>query len=1015
MLKTFQQNFRVKPLAAAVASVITLTAGSMAYAQEEGDEIVITGIKASLQAAMDIKRDSAGVVDAISAEDMGKFPDTNLAESLQRITGVSIDRSNGEGSRITVRGFGSDFNMVSLNGRTLPTGSAYGGSSGADASTRGGNSRAFDFANLASEAVAGVEVYKTGKANVAAGGIGASVNIKTARPLDNPGFKASVGAKAVSDTTNRTGSDITPELSGLVSWSDDAEVFGVSLSASYQERDSGFTGATVNNWTVARWGGGSTATIYDNPADSTKFKNAPAVGQLYSRPNDVRYTFSDRERDRTNAQLTFQYRPIENLTATLDYTFAQNNQSEHRGEVTTWVQNGGFIQSVEFDNSAIKTPKFITEVYSPDIRDIGFSQQYRSQEDTLESTGLNLSWAVNDQLTVNVDVHDSTLESLPTGPGHSGELDVGVGATIKTGASWQFSGATIPNWTHTINGTLGTEDLSSSVMRVFSVEQVSDVTQAKVDAQWKFDDGRFDFGIERREMGSNTISYNGNNNQVLGGWGASAPGEFPAGLFEPFNVAGEFDDASTGNSPKIGYRADARDLAAALVKKYTGAQKAYIGVEDKQIAGQVRNSKSNNNIQEDTDAVYFQLGTKGQLAGLEIDVLAGLRYETTEQVSSSDTPPLDYYIWQSDNDFTPVSKAAGTKTIAENNYDALLPNLDLSAKLTDEVTARFSYSKTMARAGLGQLGAATSFGNPDGSTLNAGTNVQATGNNPYLKPLESNNVDVSLEWYFDDASYVSAGVFEKRVINFIGTEQVTRTFEGIRDQTSGPRAQAARAALQSRNINVDNASLYAMMQILANPTAYPTGAAAYTPALNGDFNDQAGYPFITPNADDPLMSYRMSSPVNNRAAKIYGAEFAGQHFFGDTGFGLQANYTVVRGDVKFKDLDISANQFALLGLSDTANLVAMYEKHGIEARVAYNWRDKFLNRTGAGANNPGYIEAYSQIDANVTYHITDDLAVSFEAINITGEDRREHARNENMLWGYDDLGARYQAGVRYTF
>ncbi|RYF37639.1 MAG: TonB-dependent receptor, partial [Chitinophagaceae bacterium] len=448
MLNTLQKNFRIRPLAAAVASVISLTAGSMAYAQDDADEIVITGIKASLQAAMDIKRDSAGVVDAISAEDMGKFPDTNLAESLQRITGVSIDRSNGEGSRITVRGFGPEYNMVTLNGRTLPTGSAYGGSSGADASTRAGNSRAFDFANLASEAVSGVEVYKTGKANVAAGGIGASVNVKTSRPLDSSGFKGSIGGKAVSDTTNRTGDDITPEVSGLVSWSDDAGVFGVSLTASYQERDSGFTGATVNDWKVERWNGGSTPTIYDNPANSTIFKNAPAVGQLYSRPNDIRYTFSDRERDRTNAQLTFQYRPIENLTATLDYTFAQNNQSEHRGEVTTWIQNGSNLTNVEFDNSTIKTPKFVTEVYSSP-KDIGFSQQYRAQEDTLESTGLNLDWAVNDQLTISVDAHHSTMESLPTGPGHSGELDIGVGATIKTGASWQFSGAEIPNWTNT--------------------------------------------------------------------------------------------------------------------------------------------------------------------------------------------------------------------------------------------------------------------------------------------------------------------------------------------------------------------------------------------------------------------------------------------------------------------------------------------------------------------------------------------------------------------------------------
>lgn len=1015
-----KRKFNKKLLATVVASSALAGFSGLTLAQDGGsvEEVVVTGIRASLEASMDTKRNSAGVVDAINSQDIGKFPDTNLAESLQRISGVSIDRNNGEGSRITVRGFGPEYNMVTLNGRTMPTGSAYGGSSGADSSTRGGNSRAFDFANLASEAVSAVEVYKTGKADIAAGGIGASVNIKTTRPLSNPGFKASIGAKAVADTTNRTGSDVTPEVSGLVSWTDDDEKFGVSLSASYQERDSGYTGATVNDWTVAVWDSSSDSTIYNSPANSSIFHNAPEDGQLYSRPNDVRYTFSDRERERTNAQLTLQYRPIENLTATVDYTYAQNNQSEHRGEVTTWVQNGGNLTNVEFDNSTIKTPKYITEVYSSP-KDIGFSQQYREQQDTLESTGLNLNWEVNDQFTLSFDGHHSTMESLPTGPGHSGELDIGLGATIKTGASWQFSGATIPNWTNSIVGTLGEEDISSSVMRVFSAEQLSKVDQAKIDGKWTFDDGsRFDFGLERREVGSNTINYNGNNNQVLGGWGASAPGEFPAGSFEPFDVAGEFNDVSTGNSPHIGFRADARELGQFLVSKYTqiadGSGPAYIGVENAEGPKGVRNSKSNNDIQENTDAVYFQLGTTGQFAGGELDIVAGLRYEQTKQTSSSDTPPLDYYIWQSDNDFIGVSKAAGVKSIDKNNYDALLPNLDLSAKLTDDLVTRFSYSKTIARPGLSDLGSAVSYGNPNGSTLNAGTTVKATGNNPHLKPLESSNFDLSVEWYFDDASYVSAGVFEKRVVNFVGTETTDRKFD-VLDQTAGPRAKAAVAALKSINENVDDASIYAMMQILANPSAYPGGASEYTGTLKDGFNDQEGYPFITPNADDPVMTYKYSSPVNNHEAKLYGAEFAGQHFFGDTGFGVMANYTIVRGDVQFNDLDITSNQFSLLGLSDTANLVLMYENYGLEARIAYNWRDEFLNRTGAGSNNPGYIEAYSQIDMNVTYHITDNLAVSFEGINITGEDRREHARNSNMMWGYDDLGARYQAGIRYKF
>lgn len=1025
--------FQKRLIASMVASTALVGFSGMAQAQTgepQLEEVVVTGIRGSLERAMDVKRDSAGVVDAISAEDIGKFPDTNLAESLQRITGVSIDRKNGEGSEITVRGFGPGFNMVTLNGRTLPAGSAYGGSAGTDSSSRGGNSRAFDFANLSADAVSGVEVYKTSKANIATGGIGATVNVKTSKPLETPGFDVSVGAKALHDTTNRTGDDVTPEVSGIFSWSDDDGMFGVSLSASHSERHSGTTQATVNDWSVAEWGVGDAQTIYDNPANSDIFQNAPEAGQLYSRPNDVRYAVVDRQRERTNAQLTVQYKPIESLTASLDYTFAQSDQTAHRSEATTWVQNGGYLTNVEFDDSAIKTPKFITEDYRNDRFDFGAEQQYRAQEDTLESTGLNLEWAASDQLTLVFDAHSSSMESLPTGPGHAGQLSVGVGSSIKSGASWQFSGNDIPTYTNEFDTSDGSlqDNLSSSVMRVWSAEQISEVDQFKLDAQWEFENGsRFDFGIERREMSSNTINYNNNANQILGGWGASAPGEFPDGSFEPFDITGEFDDPSTGNSPPLGFRADARELGAFLVDKYdqewadaqnAAAQEgdpltypAYIGVENDDNPDAIRNSKSNNLIQEDTDAAYVQFETTGQVADFDLNILAGLRYETTDQTSSSETPPLSYYIWSSDNDFTPVNAPAGTPTVDGQTYDVLLPSVDLSLNFTDNLIGRASYSETIARPGLESLGSVVSYGQPNGSTLNEGTTVQATGQNPQLKPLESKNIDLSLEWYFDDASYASVGLFEKRVVNFTGTEITQQTFDA-QDQTSGPRAQAAAAALEDIGVNQDNATLYTMMQIQADPNLEPSD---FSEALVSDFNDQEGYSFITPNADDPLMEYEFSTTVNNREAKLYGAEFAAQHFFGDTGFGVQANYTIVKGDVKFDNLDLTSDQFALLGLSDTANLVLMYEGYGFETRLAANWRDEFLNQTGWGSNNPGYVEAYTQLDLNVTYNVTDNLSVSFEGINLTGEDRREHGRNEDMLIFYDDLGARYQLGARYSF
>ena len=171
--------FRKSLLSSSVALALIGTAVP-AFAQDEGviEEIIVTGgIRGSLKASMDIKRDSQGVVDAISAEDMGKFPDQNLAESLQRITGVSISRSRGEGSQVTVRGFGPDYNLVTFNGRQMPTHSD--------------TSRSFDFGDLASEGIAGVQVYKTGRADIPTGGIGSSINISTTKPLDDPGQKMS--------------------------------------------------------------------------------------------------------------------------------------------------------------------------------------------------------------------------------------------------------------------------------------------------------------------------------------------------------------------------------------------------------------------------------------------------------------------------------------------------------------------------------------------------------------------------------------------------------------------------------------------------------------------------------------------------------------------------------------------------------------------------------------------------------------------------------------------------------
>lgn len=1012
-------KFKKSLLTQSISILLGSTFMMPAIAQEATDDtevIQVRGIRGSLQASTAIKRESMGVVDAISAEDIGKFPDTNLAESLQRITGVSISRSNGEGSQVTVRGFGAENNMVTLNGRTMPNASTYNGD--------GGGSRAFDFANLASEGISSVEVYKTGKASITTGGIGATINVKTTKPLDNVGFVASVGAKAAMDTTNRTGSDVTPEVSGLFSFTNDDSTWGVSLTASHQERDSGSVGATVNDWNIDYWDDIADADRLWNNTE-TAVTNAPAQGQLYARFNDLRYEFTDTQRTRDNAQLTLQFAPSENFKGTVDYTFAENEINEHLGQTGNWMQTGSRLQEIEFDNSTIATPIYARETYGSGI-DEGHEQQDRFQTNTLTSLGVNLEYQVNDDLSLRLDAHDSEMHSRGTGPYGAGSIRMGLGNPTVVEREWWFGGE-FPTYLNVYddtkggntgfesngNGVVENGDVSSSMFNLRQADQKATVTQIKLDGTYQFDDGRFDFGIETREMESHSLNYAASN-VALGNWNAGYPGEF-GDLVQPFDIQGEFDDW-TPRAGGYGFVASAVDMyeAAQNIPRYNDSLPATM------------DQTTDNLVREETTAAYFQFALNGDLGDMPFNILAGLRYEATDVFSSS-LAAAYMGVWEDNNDVAIRVDSSQPSSLASDkaSYDNLLPSLDFTLNISDELVSRFSFSKTIARAGLGSLGvSASNFGAGGGSTL-LGATPTANASNPGLLPLESTNFDLSLEWYYSPYSYVSGGVFEKNVYNFIGSQQVDRTILGIRDVTGGPRAQAAAAALTAAGYALNDDNLHGMMVYTEFANGHPDwiaqfGNVEYTATDEQNFylaNRAGGLWDIISNSSDPEVTFRTNTPNNGKEAKIYGAEFAVQHFFGETGFGVQANYTIVRGDVGFNNEgDPSVSQFALVGLSDTANLIAMYEKDGLQARISYNWRDEYLNETSRGGSaNPRYIEAYSQIDVNVSYNLNEQLSLSFEGLNITGENSRSHGRNYEMMWDMYDLGARYQVGARYVF
>jgi TonB-dependent receptor len=1025
--------FKRKALTTAVVAAIGSGICFPATAQDSiTEEVVVTGIRGSLQRSMDIKRDSNGVVDAISAEDMGKFPDTNLAESLQRITGVSINRVNGEGSRITVRGFGGDENMITLNGRQVPGGVLFGGGG---AGTIGGTRRAFDFSTLASESISGVEVFKTGRADVTSGGIGSTVNIKTSRPLDSDGFQASIGGKGMYDDSAEDPT-FSPEYSGIISFNQEDKV-GVSFATSYQERESGFAGGSVNDWNIRTWDGVSNQF---SMAGGGVVENAPDVGQLYARPNDLRYEISSGYRERTNRLLTIQIAPSDTLMLTGDYMYAENIREEDRSETTLWMANQNTVTRVVFDDSPVATPIFIEELVSD--KDNGQEQTQRSQKTKLTSMGFNAEWAPSDSFRLNFDVSSSEQTSRPYGRGGVGEIAFTMALGNLNGQTWDYS-KDLPLYTMSIgdsaptskgnhNGIADVGDVGSQILRTWSQWQKTEVDQLKIEGEWEFGGGKFQFGVERKTMDLLRQS-SGQRYMAMGDWGVGYPGDIPDELISQYHWGNFFNDFNTNDM--FVSRGDAFELATwASNSAVVPVTPPYDLLDYPDGSVHFDNSgfqiapntplANDDDVREESEALYLQYQRSDEIAGMETNLVAGVRYESTDVEANSRLRPPPYLIWQDNNDFaTATPGSSATVNTITSDYDHVLPSLDFDIMLTEGLKARASFSKTMARASINDMYPSVSQFGRVGSTY-IGTIATASRGNPALEPLESTNIDLSLEWYFGDSSYASIGYFDKDVKNFIGRDQVDEPQVGILDQTNGPRVMQAAALLNGLGVSINDTSLFAMTVLVDNPADFPDPVAAFqTDAGNPSIVDNAWAASIAaaydviPEAGDPAMIFRTQIPVNNREANIDGWEIAVQHFFGETGFGVAANYTIVDGDVGYDDTaDPGVSQFALTGLSDTANVVLMYENFNWQARLAWNWRDEYLDNPSRGnSRNPIYVEEYDQFDLNVSYLFSDNLVFSFEALNITGSDIRQFGRSDRQMWFVNDLSPRYTLGARYKF
>ena len=1021
--------FTKSRISAAVTGAIYTVVAAQAMAQESGaeqevEQIEVRGVRGSLSQSMNVKRQSSGVVDAISAEDMGKFPDTNLAESLQRITGVSINRVNGEGSEVTVRGFGGNFNLITLNGRQMPAAnvSSITGNPLDQGST--GTTRSFDFSNLASEGVSGIEVYKTGKASIPSGGIGATININTLKPLSQGENRASFGAKAMRD---ESGDGVTPEFSGVTNWSNEDSTFGVALFGSYQERDSGSRTMSVERYDLQTWGPDVLQTVGMQNANVV---NAPEDGTLIAIPSNLGLGVNEDNRERINGMLTLQYAPSDSLTLTADASYASNEIESNAIIDGIWFARQ--FTDVEFDgNPLVATPIHLTE----DIdggKDFFFQNLVMGTKDELKTFGFNADWWVNDSLNLRFDVATSKATSGGNAPYGKNSIRTNVaGAT----AGWQTIDFTkdIPQASIVIddslkgnnNGIFDLPDVGSQVAQATQSSQESKVDQFQFAGTW--DQGRdikvdFGLGYLATEMDQNRLS----TQATLGGWGIDNPGDVPEGLLETTCTACAFEDhdmsgvegadaiAQPAGSPTIplgsvSFRGNAVELLEAMAPIYGFT------------AGDLPATGSDSNtVKEDIFSAYAQVTMDGEVGGMPLNVVVGARYEKTDVTSTANQRVPTDIVWLSDNDYNLVLGNEVVQLSADHTYENFLPNIDLALNITDDLKARASYSVTLARPAYDQLYSATGVNLPNRPTYLGGA---ASGNmgNAKLDPLESNNFDLSLEWYYGESSMVSVGYYRKDVDNFVGTQQVAEPLFGLLDPNSGqPGTLSGDAvdALNAQGVTITERNFFTMAAILANPDQFPGGASDFSES-QAFADDVFGTYDVFSRPGDPEFQFELTRPINNQSARISGYELAWQHFFGESGFGYQANFTIVDGDIGFDVAsDPSVDQFALEGLSDSANLVLIYEKDGLSARVAYNWRDAFLdevNRSVSSVRNPLFVDEYEQIDVNVSYDFDEHFTMSLDVINLTEEGQRQYGRTQNNVFFVQELDRRYVLSARYSF
>lgn len=943
-----KRNTVAVAVAAALASAKMISADAQEKAStaaeprnEELQEVVVTGLRASLQRSMEVKKNSDGVVDAISAEDIGKFPDSNLAAAIQRVPGVSVSRgasalggvptSTGDATQITVRGFGPSFNTTLYDGRQMPT--ALGKNS------RGDSSRGFDFSAVGADFVGQVDIMKTPDASLSSGAIGATVNVQFPKPLDRPGLRivASGSASYAPDEDKAT-----PNGGLLFSDTFRDDSFGVLAAVNYSNHQVRANHINNQGWN-GQWFAPSTSQFVDpdNPIAKTPAWFSQSYGIYQEHTEDKRI----------DGRVVLQWRPTGTVLLTLNNNFSRDELEQEQSGSTWWFNAGNLTNIQRNSNSTV------TSFVQPNTP-TDFQGQFNASKIRNNDIGFNVKWDVGEKQQYEFDAAYSTAELNPNGEISQLDMDVGYGPSGASGTngtdiglggvesgSMQFPTNFGPGNNRALfinNGLIG-----SHVLPIIANQNKDTLKQFKVMGTWEEDTVEIRYGLQyltdHQDLQQRDTFVN-NDWQAFAGYGPASnnSGGFalPQELFTRSYSTGGFINGFRG----------AGNLPPEILRFDPFAVMDYLQRTTGRTVQMAPNVGALQIVDEDTVAAFVNLSTEAKINEMPLRINIGVRGERTQTDSQGlGQLPTSLVVQQDDLTAFFVNYTDAVPISTGHSYRHLLPNLDLVLNVTDNWRVRFDASRTLTRPPLNFLTPVLNV--PQSPRVGA---LTATGGNPTLEPFTSDNLDLGVEWYYGRNSYVSVGAFMKEVTNFIIQGTQTQTINGVIDPTTGTLAQFA-----------------------------------VTQRLNGP------------------------------AAEVRGLELAVQHMFADTGFGLQANFTMVDTDKPYDASDTTTSGFAVTGLADSANFVGFYEKNSFQARIALNWRDEYLDHFGQQQNGgrfgtePTFVNASTTVDFSTSYQFSPQFDVYLEGLNLTDETYSTHGRFKEQALDIVDFGRRFTLGMHF--